>query len=161
MASVSSQPLHRSTPADQTLTGDQFLSNLLVATQSLIHSIWNQPQDESDDRKIGECVEAIWANADSSDPVHSPDPIAFIYVFAIVLAGLVPRDVVWRRRDEIYEVMGELAGIAEAEDGSSWPNSRKGCLKAAYLQFDWSTLADTKLRPMLTTLVHTWDPEWR
>ena len=86
----------------------------------------------SDDRKIGECVEAIRANADSSDPVRSPDPIAFIYVFAEVLIGLVPRDVVRRREDEIYEVMDELAGIVVKFDGSSWSQSRSLCVWLMY-----------------------------
>ena len=117
-------------------------------------------QAESDDRKIGECVEAIRANADSSDPVRSPDPIAFVYVFAYVLYVLVPLNVVERRKDEIYEVMGELAGIVVEEDASSWTDSRKRCLKSACLHFNWSALADAELIPMLITLIHTWDPEW-
>ena len=158
MASVSSQPLTVSTPADQTLTGVPFLSNLLTATKSLIRSIWNQPQDESDDRKIRECVKAIRADADESDPVRSPDPIAFIYVFARVLWGLVPEDVVQRRKDEIYEVMSELAGIVGEEDGSSWTYSRKECLEYACLRFRLTALADTKLIPELTKLVRTSKP---
>ena len=105
-------------------------------------------------------MEAIRDNADEFDPVRSPDPIAFIYVFAEVLGGLVPKDVVRRRKDEIYEVMGELAGIVEEEDGSSWLNSRKGCLKYACIAFERSAFTDTKLRPKLTNRVHTWDPEW-
>ena len=137
------------------------LSNLLTATKSLIHSIWNQPQDGLDDRKTRECVEAIQDNADSSDPVRSPDPIAFVYVFALVLWGLVPEDVARRHKEVIYEVMGELAGIVEEEDGSSWKHSRKKCVGNMCLFFHYSDLADTKLRPKLTQLVHTWDPEWR
>ena len=72
-----------------------------------------------DDRKIRECVKAIRDNADWSDPVRSRDLIAFINVFAVVLIGLVTKDVVRRRRAEIYEVMGELAGVVKEEDGSS------------------------------------------
>ena len=105
-------------------------------------------------------MEAIRANADESDPVRSPDPIAFIYVFAEVLWGLVPRDVVRRRRGEIYEVMGELAGIAVEEDTSSWPHSRKEYLEFACFHFHRTDLADAKLRPMLTKLVRTWNPGW-
>ena len=106
--------------------------NVLTATKFLIHSIWDQPQYESDDRKIAECVNAIRDNADESDPVRSPDPIAFIYVFAEVLGGLVPKDVVRRRKDEIYEVMGELAGIIVKFDGSSWSQSRSECVRSTY-----------------------------
>ena len=73
----------------------------------------------------------------------------------------MPEDVVRRRKDEIYEVMGELVGIIEEEDGSSWSYSRKGCLTSACLCFGGLALADTKLRPKLTKLVHTWLPEWR
>ena len=74
----------------------------------------------------------IRANADSSDPVRSPDPIAFIHVFAIVLHNLVPEGVVRRRKDEIYEVMGELAGIIVNFDGSSWSQSRSRCVWSTY-----------------------------
>ena len=122
--------------------------------------MWDQPRDESDERLIGELVEAIRDNADLSDPVRSRDPIAFIYVFAIVLVGLVPEDVVRRRKGEIYEVMGELAGIAVEEDTSSWPDSRKECLEFACFHFHRTDLADAKLRPMLTRLVCTWNPGW-
>ena len=79
----------------------------------------------------------IRANADSSDPVRSPDPIAFIYVFATVLDDLVPRDVVRRRKDDIYKVMGELAGIIKEEDRSSWSTSRKECVEWASRHLSW------------------------
>ena len=72
----------------------------------------------------------------------------------------MPGDVIRRREDEIYEVMGELAGIVVEEDVSSWTHSRKTCLKLACHDFYFSTLLDMKLRPTLTQLVHTWDPEW-
>ena len=127
--------------------------NLLTATKSLIHSIWNPPLDESDSTYIRECVKLIRANADESDPVCSPDPIAFIYVFAIVLIALVPLDAVRRCEDEIYEVMGEMAGIAVEEDASSWTGSRKECLKSAY----YSALMDPNLEPKLKRLVCTLD----
>ena len=74
----------------------------------------------------------IRANADESDPVRSPDPIAFIYVFSIVLDCLVPEDVVRRRKDEIYEVMDELAGIVVKFDGSSWSQSCSECVWWTY-----------------------------
>ena len=102
----------------------------------------------------------IRANADSSDPVRSPDPIAFISVFAIVLRRLVPLGVVRRREDEIYEVMGELAEIVWEEDGSSWTSSRKQCVEWTCRHFYISALVDTKLRPKLTNLVLTWNSEW-
>ena len=105
-------------------------------------------------------MEAIRANADVSDPVRSPDPIAFIHVFAYVLRALVPSDVVRRHENEIYEVMGELAGIVGEEDASSWLRSRKQCLQYACIHFENVSLADTRLRPKLTKLVRTWEPQW-
>ena len=78
-----------------------------------------------------------------------------------MLWGLVPADVVVRRRREIHKVMGELAGIVGEEDGSSWKYSRKKCVENMCIFFHYSALADTELRPKLTQLVHTWDPEWR
>ena len=135
--------------------------NVLTATKFLIHSIWDQPQYESDDRKIAECVNAIRDNADESDPVCSPDPIAFVYVFAIVLWALVPEDVVRAREGEIYEVMGELAEIVVEGDELSWAHSHKQCVEYMCLCLHFSRLVDTKLRPKLEELVYTWNPEWR
>ena len=72
----------------------------------------------------------------------------------------MPFDVARRRKDEIYEVMGELAGIVLEEDGSSWTESRKKCVEWTRAQFYTLTLKNTRLRPKLTKLVHTWKPEW-
>ena len=91
--------------------GDQFLSNLLIAVRSLIHSIWDELRDGSNNGKIVQCVEAIRHDADNSDPVCSPDPIAFISVFAEVLHGLVSWDVARRHEGEIYKVMDGLARV--------------------------------------------------
>ena len=49
-----------------------------------------------------------------------------------MLINLVPRDVVWRRKDEIDDVMGELAGIIMKFDGSSWSQSRSQCVWSTY-----------------------------
>ena len=71
----------------------------------------------------------IRAKANKSDPVRSPDPIAFISVFAAVLHDLVPSDVSQRFLDEIYKVMCELVEIAK---GADWPlstRSRKRCVE--------------------------------
>ena len=77
-----------------------------------------------------------------------------------MLGLLVPEDVVQRRKDEIYEVMGELARIVVEEDGSSWPSSRKRCAEWACHHFWSRDLEDKNLRHKLTKLVQTWDPEW-
>ena len=79
-----------------------------------------------------------------------------------MLYGLVPKDVVRKHKDEIYEVMGELAGIVVEEDGSPWTYSRKECVDWACDHFSTSALVDKKLRPKLTNLVRTvtWNPEW-
>ena len=73
----------------------------------------------------------------------------------------MPEDVVQRRKDDIYEVMGELVEIVWEEDGSSWSRSRKACLESACIAFYRLALVDLNLRPKLTSLVHTWYPEWR
>ena len=77
-----------------------------------------------------------------------------------MLINLVPEDVVRRRKDEIYEVMGELAGIVVEKDGLSWTHSRKQCVEYTCFPLHFSRLADTKLRPKLENLVRTWNPEW-
>ena len=80
------------------------------------------------DDKVGECFEAIQVTADESDPVRSPDPIVFIYVFLKVLGGLVPEDVTRRHKAEIHEVLGQLAQIVVERDGSLWSHSRGNCI---------------------------------
>ena len=112
------------------------------------------------DKKIGECVKAIRANADELDPVRSPDIIAFVYVFAIVLNWLVPKDAVRKRKDEIYTVLGELAGIIVEEGGPSWPYSRTECVERASTHLWAVDLEYRDLVPKLIKLVHTWDPRW-
>ena len=77
-----------------------------------------------------------------------------------MLRGLVPENVVRRRKDDIYEVMGELAGIVEEEDGSSWSYSRKTCVESACVCFRNLGLADSNLRPKLKRLGDTWNSQW-
>ena len=72
-----------------------------------------------------------------------------------MLNWLVPRDVVLRRKDEIYEVMGELAGIVREEDAPSWTDSRKTCLQLACTRLDILALSDEKLKPKLEKLAYT------
>ena len=74
-----------------------------------------------------------------------------------MLNRLVPWGVVWSRKDEIYEVMGELAGIVEEENGSSWPYARKECVVNACSCFRILALADSNLRPKLKRLGDTWN----
>ena len=97
--------------------------------KSLIPSIWNRVQDWQGDKRIKEYVEAIQDHADQSDPILSRDPIAFISVFATVLFGLVPKEVVQRFEDDIYEVVCELVKIVLGAHGqlSTW--SRKRCVE--------------------------------
>ena len=83
--------------------------------------------------------------------------MAFINVFAMVLVGLVPRDIVLRRKDEIHDVMGELAEIIVEEDGSSWPYPRKHCVEDVCRSFRILALADSNLRPKLKRLGDTWN----
>ena len=98
--------------------------------------------------------------ADKSDPVRSPDPIAFVSVFSVVLVCLVPRDVVRTRDGEIYEVMGELAGIFVEEDGLSLPKSRKKCVECAQRYFSSVDIDDRELVPKLRELIGTWSLQW-
>ena len=128
--------------------------NLLKATRSLIRSIWDQSRDSSDNGEIeiDEHVKAIRANADGSDPVHSPDPIAFIYVFATVLQDLVPLNVVEKRKDDIYRVMDKLAEIITELDGSPWPYSRRKCVEHTYVALRNMSLMDENLGPKLRHL---------
>ena len=98
----------------------------------------------------------IRENADSFDPILSPDPITFISVFVVVMYNLVPKDVVRRHEDEVYEVMSKLAGIIVEHDGSLWSLSRSQCLWSMYrliqaLHFQHGYLG-SKLRALGCTL---------
>ena len=44
----------------------------------------------------------------------------------------MPWDVVRRRKDEVYEVMGELVGIIVKFDGSLWSQSCSKCVWSTY-----------------------------
>ena len=97
----------------------------------------------------------IRTNADQSDPVRSPDPISFIYVFTYVLCSLIPRFVTDKRKDDIHDVMGELAGIVTELDGSLWSESRKRCVKSTNFILDGyydGCLDDQLLCPKLHVL---------
>ena len=103
--------------------------------KSLIPSIWNRVQDWQGHKRIKECVEAIQDHADQSDPILSRDPIAFISVFSRVLFGLVPKEVVQRFEDGIYEVVCELAKIARSADRTSAIKSLSRCLYEVVCSF--------------------------
>ena len=132
------------------------MSNLLTATKSLIRIIWKKVEDsdESDESGISECVAAIQANADKADPLHSLDLLSFIYVFAFVFFGLVPKDIVERRKGEIHAVMGELAAIVPGPDGTEWSNSYGKCAEQTYSAFHWAHLEDRNLIPKLSALIY-------
>ena len=103
--------------------------------KSLIPSIWNRVQDWQGHKRIKECIEAIQDNADQSHHTLSRDPIAFIYVFATVLNGLVPRDIIGRRQGEIDEVLSELALIITGVDWRLWSASGRKCFEGIDPEF--------------------------
>ena len=103
--------------------------------KSLISSISNRVQVWQVDNGINECVKAIQDNDHQSDPILSWDPIAFIYVFAIVLDGLMPRDIVGRRQGEIDEVLCELALIITRVDWRLWSASGRKCFEGIDPEF--------------------------
>ena len=76
-----------------------------------------------------EYVQAIRDKADESNSIRSPDPVAFISVFATVLCHLVPMDAVERHKDDIHEVMGEMVGIIKDVDAQPWAVSRMKCFQ--------------------------------
>lgn len=123
-----------------------------------MHLIWDQPQDESYDNGIRECVETIRTNADESDPVRSPDLISFIYAFAYVLWGLVPGEVVQTHRDQIFEVMGDLAGFLIEPSGEDCLETREACVHTTRLYFYTIDLRDQNLLPRLAALEDTLRP---
>ena len=72
----------------------------------------------------------------------------------------MPLGAVRRCKDDIYEVMSELAAIVEEEDGSSWSYSRKESLDYACMRFREVDLEDPDLRPKLKRLGDTWNSQY-
>lgn len=136
------------------LTDDQFISNLIAATRTLIHSLWKKPQPGSDIQKVVDCITQIQRDAGGSDSDIPLDPIALINVFARILYRLIPEAVVGRHQDGIYEVMGELADIISDQDESFWTYSYKQSV-----EFSCRNLADGKLRPKLKAIGQIWNSE--
>ena len=77
-----------------------------------------------------------------------------------MLLGLVPEDVVRRRKDEVYKVMGELADIVGEEDGSSWSFSRKECVEWTCRYFWALGLEHPNLSLKLKRLGDTWNSSY-
>ena len=64
----------------------------------------------------------------------------------------MPEDAVRRRKDDIYKVMAELAGIIVEEDALLWVHSRRQCVKWTRGHFTTLGLEDLVLGPTLTKL---------
>ena len=119
------------------------MSNLITAAKLLARSFWDHSRDIPVDRKIDKCIETIRNNADDSDPVSSPDPIIYLYVFAEMLHGLLPSDVVEKAKGDIYGVMAELAEIIQIPHRLSY--THRCCLTWTSLYFPDR---DVRLRPL-------------
>lgn len=133
-----------------------------MATRILIHSLWdpNLPQRESDIKQITDFVATIRNDAGYSDPIVTPDPIAFIYVFAKVLQEF--KTAVCHHRESVLEVMGELAEILTDLDASSWSHSRKECAEWACRHLYWCGFEDEQnLCRKLRSLIDTWEQSWK
>ena len=128
----------------------------MTATQALIRSLWDQQPEESGHAKINECVEAIRATAIESDLIVLPDPIAFIYTFTAILCLPAPKDVIQRRKDDIFETMKQLTGIVTAPDVSSWSKSRKCTLERTCALLHNANLVDEHLLPNLVSMAGGW-----
>lgn len=141
------------------LTGDQFVFNLIAATRTLIHTLWNKPQPGSDIQRVLDCITQIQRDAGGSDSAIPLDPIALMDVFALVLWRLIPEAVSEKHQDGIYEVIGELADIISDQDESFWTYSYETCVEASCFYFRRQHLADRKLRPKLKAIGQIWNSE--
>ena len=92
-----------------------------------------------------------------SDPVHSPDPIAFIYVFARVLGGLVPSGAVATRKGDIYGVMNELGKIVTHSNTKKQSHSRRECINWICALFSFLHLDNQNRNRALVTLINCSD----
>ena len=73
-----------------------------------------------------------------------------------MLHWIVPTDVVWRREDEIDEMMDVLAEIVTEVDGSCWSKSRQECTEWAYYHLQSLRLTNGNLRSKLRIIGRTW-----
>ncbi|KAK7677465.1 hypothetical protein QCA50_019578 [Cerrena zonata] len=138
--------------------GSRFVSNLVAATRAICHHLWNQSHVDSD-LDMDDILWPISQICSDSDPDIPNDPIAFISTFAQVLY-LTPRVVIQEHRDILVEVMGELANILTATDGSSWQTSRRKCVEQIHTCLFDLHLMETPLIPKLGDLIRTWRPNF-
>ncbi|KAK7684421.1 hypothetical protein QCA50_012368 [Cerrena zonata] len=132
--------------------GDQYILNVVAATRTIIHFLWNRPHSESDVEKIIDCITTIRSEAGNPDSTLPLDPIALTYVFAIIIRSLSPASVVRNHRDDIFEVMSELAEIIDITDHSTWSYSRRRCVWRAWMCFQEGDSIDRVLVPKLCAL---------
>ena len=154
-------PLHSSYRGWWSPTGDQFVLNLLTATKSLVRSIWKQIRDESNDKETSEFLTALRTNAHSSQSAYPREPIALVYLFTRTLDGLVPKYIVEKNKDDIYEVMDELSSIITEFNGASSSYSQRKCAEYSCVFLCNMGLVDESLRSKLNTLVGKWDSLYR
>lgn len=126
--------------------------NLIAATTALIHSLWNQPQPESDIEDIHSCIIEIREDAAESDPVIMPDPIAFMYAFARVLYGLTPEAVVQKHQESLHGVMDKLMEIVDDSSISLHTRSQRDCVQALIDFFKSNRLGSTRFVSRLQRL---------
>ncbi|KAK7689227.1 hypothetical protein QCA50_007918 [Cerrena zonata] len=138
--------------------GSRFVSNLVAATRAICHHLWNQSHVDSD-LDMDDILWPISQICSDSDPDIPNDPIAFISTFAQVLY-LTPRVVIQEHRDILVEVMGELANILTATDGSSWQTPHQKYVEKIHRCLLDLHIMDTPLIPKLGDLIRTWRPHF-
>ncbi|KAK7684418.1 hypothetical protein QCA50_012365 [Cerrena zonata] len=139
--------------------GDQFVSNLIAATRTLIHTLWKKPQPGSDIQNVVDCITQIQNDDGGSDSGIPLDPIALIDIFAKVIWDLIFGALAKKHQDGIYEVMGELADIMSCQNQSFWTQSYKKSVRHSRIFFRLRHLADRKLIPKLKAVGQSWNSE--
>ena len=85
--------------------------------------------------------------------MHLQDPVAYISVIVEALDSLIPRNIVARHRDEIYEVIDELVGACIGQDRRFWNPSYMECSEKIYRLVVKMGLTDEKLVRKLEELI--------
>ena len=97
---------------------------------------------------------------DESDPIATPDIVAFIDVFATILHTLVPYSIRERYKADVLEVMDDLAVVLSGFDRSLLTYSRQRSIRSACIHFACIGLVQNDLVNGMISLVHDWDHDF-
>ena len=141
-------------------TGEQTTFEVAAAARCVICCLWKDASIQTNDSETSAYIDGIRDDLDESDPIATPDIVAFIDVLATILHTLVPHSVRERHKADVLEVMDDLAVVLSGFDRSLLTYSRQRSLRSACIHFACIGLVQTHLVDSMISLVHGWDHDF-